>query len=140
MGQKTNKQTLYKNQLTESFYPDYLFGKQYIILNSLKKLLHIKGGLVLKCSITLAVNKFVLLYYFYVFSRKISFYKRLGSSAINTKHNSKPILFETILKNCFKTLRINNFAIQFCCLNSKVDKLQILYIYKLFKNTLTYYL
>jgi len=133
MGQKTNKQTLYKNRLTKNFYPDYLFGKQYIILNTLKRLLLIKGGLVIKCNITLTVNKFILLYYFYVFSRKISFYKRLGSSTINTKPNLKLMLFEKILKNCFKFLRINSLIIQLCCLNSKVDKLQILYIYKLFK-------
>lgn len=133
MGQKTNKQTLYKNQITNNFYFDKAFLKHYFINKSLLKLLFIKGALILKLNITLTGNKFIVLYYFYLFSRKITFYKRLGLNKLSNLNNFKINIFENIFKKDLQNLRINYLKLHFCCLNNKINKTQLIFTYNLFK-------
>ena len=138
MGQKTNKQTLYKNLVTEHFYLNKFFVKQYLINKNLAKLFLLKGSLLLQFNLTFSINKVIILYSYYIFSRKISFFKRLGINSLFNKVKLQTNIFEQLLKNKLKFFRVNFIIYKFSCLNNKINKIHLTFVYSIFKKYLNF--
>nr|NP_038187.1 ribosomal protein S3 [Synura synuroidea]AAF36953.1 ribosomal protein S3 [Synura synuroidea] len=132
MGQKSQKQTLQKlNPILQLNSNIYLYKNLIYIDNSFENIfLNLNIYLILK-QIDFSTNKINLNLILFIFSKKINFFKKKLNQ--NKLKNLSNFCLINILKKKLLLLKVNLIIIKLKIINTLVNKLNLIYLYKICK-------